>query len=1355
MVVDKNKKNNKNTQWVVLLFVLFLFLVTPTNLLFAEAASTDTSFWGTITGGLSSLGSTLGITPAGTGGATGGTSADPAISKLNKRSEADAKAISKAIKATEDLQKKDADECKARQNGSGASSGNSGTSGPGGSNGSGGTGNRALSPTGNVNPDGTVVNPNQPGNQNDYNDPANPAYGNIDAETRQAAKNAKQGYIDREGNTKVAYQDSDGEAIGIGHKITGNEPSDIKSAIDSGTPLNDEQINRLYETDYAGAQKGAMAAAQNHGVDWDGLSADRKAALTDMTYNLGTGGIDNFNNMWNGVRTGNWQQASYEVTHDLAGGINKYATQTGKRAKDNAQTLLTGTRLADNWLNSGKNLLAGLWEKTKIAFTPQKAQAETMLDFSVLSGLTTDGLTQLLTTMGTEDLVSVTQNLTGNELDNVFTRIASGNGGSASVTVILEKIPGNIRGEALSQMSSGQLGGLFSELSTRQTNDILSNIPKPILGGVLDQMDGDVLSLTLGKITPDSAGRLLQYLPSGTFGNIVNKLPANFVGTLTGGMSSDLLGNLLTNAPSDIAGQLLGEMGGNIAGQVLSGMSGDIAGQLLNGMGGDLAGQLLQGMSGNLAGQLLNGMGGDLAGQLLNGMGGDIAGQLLGGLTGGSMSTLIQSLPTTALSALTGNAAVSGAIQTVMGGATSALQTAVAPALNAVGTALGPVGSTILSPLTSAVAGTVGGVVGGVLGGYVPVVEQSGKLMTATQNTDKTTKEIKDLDIQICTHLKAIQRIQTRAELKTMVQDYDTKVYRSTILANYANDILGEKGMIQTGYTDTKGAAAPLFVVNINQYIGDSRDEARNLAMTAIDSTVNDVTKDELVKTLNQDEENNTFVYQITPTLTKDELDKYKNNYKQTSGASANQTTALLDLPIIGWVTKPLAKIFGGTSYAADVIQPENLLSAEERGAIWLKLLEPKNNRYGSYLIATDAINEMKDTAEQDARDKANWGQGFVDVRKCKEWVGKDPNKACKTWETITPPSIVKDAASAAANSKLDQYINSADEKGSVGAGNEPTAAEAYNFKPTPGSGGAEGPALKPKVEASTEQKASGADKPASTASTISGADTKGPATTGGQTGTTGNTDGATATGTGFDMSKLTQMLNSLLSNNQGSMNQSSADLWALLKPFIDALISLFNNTTANQGTKPGIYFKQSSPSLTEIINGTKENKTTIIWTSPNATDCKAKNNWLSGNTIVKKVGDSLTKSSLIKVDLPLIVATAKLTKTSSGAVTEIGPTKTTNDQKTAETISFALSSNDVIIGDIFTLTIGDKNISYTAKTTSTSEVISGLVAQMMTFSDDNLSQTPNNLLVTPKIDYTITCTNTKGSTDGVISISR
>lgn len=450
--------------------------------------------------------------------------------------------------------------------------------------------------------------------------------------------------------------------------------------------------------------------------------------------------------------------------------------------------------------------------------------------------------------------------------------------------------------------------------------------------------------------------------------------------------------------------------------------------------------------------------------------------------------------------------------------------------------------------------------------------------------------------------------------------------------------MLGKKGLMQTGGKDAQGNPAPLYVTNLTDYQAEAQQEAEDKILIDI-SKSNNLYKDQILRDIMDQE---AYGYPFNTTITAEELNKIAPTERMvTAQGESKQSFTLANIPIIGYLAKPISKLaslFGASpSWAAAPNQTSKQVASQEKWDIFLKLMEPRNNKYGSFIQAISQLEESKSIAEENAINTYIAGQGFLPIRECEEWApkagsgndsGTGENQVCLKWKSQVPAIANKEGYNSALNARRDQYV--ADPKmGSTGPGNGPDVQENATGEPTPGGGGAPGPS---KVE-------SASDAPSVIQSTMSDSDVNipdyqgdnGNGTTPGQPNTNpGDGDNGTTPGEdggGADWTNFSSLLESII-GGQDSPSQSDLN-------FLDWLLNFLG----------GIY-KNIKPLVTFKVKDLDNNQSLLYWASPNATDCKASNDWLSqtaiASTIAKKQGDSLGKKGELTITYPSIATTSE-----------------------------------------------------------------------------------------------------------------
>jgi GH24 family phage-related lysozyme (muramidase) len=134
-----------------------------------------------------------------------------------------------------------------------------------------------------------------------------------------------------EGLALTARPDAKGKwEIGVGHDIPAPAPGEPVP-----TCTREEAYATLDNIDLPAAVAHAQADV---GDAWDSLGPVRQAALTDMAFELGAHGLDEFQKMLDVLERGDWQTAHDEALN------SEWAKQVPGRAERDALMLLTG-----NW----------------------------------------------------------------------------------------------------------------------------------------------------------------------------------------------------------------------------------------------------------------------------------------------------------------------------------------------------------------------------------------------------------------------------------------------------------------------------------------------------------------------------------------------------------------------------------------------------------------------------------------------------------------------------------------------------------------------------------------------------------------------------------------------------------------------------------------------------------------------------------------------------------------------------------------------------------------------------------------------------------------------------------------------
>lgn len=149
-----------------------------------------------------------------------------------------------------------------------------------------------------------------------------------------------------EGVVYHSYRDTGGLPTGgIGHLLT--RPTEINN-YPVKTNISKEQVNQWFNADVPSAIRGAMRVM---GLEtWDKLNDTRRRAVTDLTYNLGEGGLSKFRSFVASMRAENYIKAGSDLRQSL------WFRQVGQRGPRIVHMISTGTDPM-NWCDAAKNIL--------------------------------------------------------------------------------------------------------------------------------------------------------------------------------------------------------------------------------------------------------------------------------------------------------------------------------------------------------------------------------------------------------------------------------------------------------------------------------------------------------------------------------------------------------------------------------------------------------------------------------------------------------------------------------------------------------------------------------------------------------------------------------------------------------------------------------------------------------------------------------------------------------------------------------------------------------------------------------------------------------------------------------------
>jgi len=726
-------------------------------------------------------------------------------------------------------------------------------------------------------------------------------------------------------------------------------------------------------------------------------------------------------------------------------------------------------------------------------------------------------------------------------------------------------------------LNSEQSRVLTGQLSFSNLNSVFNNLDSENLGRLTGFLDQNTLNQIVPNLTSEVMDQMINSLNTGSLNGLINNMSDQALSTLFGNLSTDAIDSVINNLSGGIINDLVGDLSQGAIGNIFNQVSDDLVNGLVDSLGISSLNQVFS----QLGGQTLNSVLGDLSGDVLN--------SVLPNLGQNTLTEVFTQAAPEVLDDVLSQVAPDVA-QQAAALLPDNIVNDLAGKIPGLDEALGDLGVPDLGDIVDDPLGAVTGA-----GLYVPVVEQNGQLMQLTSSIDTTEKQIKDLSIQICTHLKAIRRIQVKFE-NTLLEDSDAMRIRATELDKYRQALFD---LLKKGYTDNEGNenSGPLFVANTREHWTESSIEGTILALDVIKNSDNRY-KEDIVE----------GIYAEWGTTEQNLTDEEYSLLRNNSQSGTSTTVASNKIPFISsLVIKPIKKVMALVTGNSAWAQPQTTATADNNyddwWNAWLKYWQPRNNRNGSYLIAVDKTQAAQQEALEIAQHETLAAQDFLPVRSCAEWTTTEP-KACKKWVTETPGILVKESGAAGLNSRLTQYEN-AKHAEEVSKGNEPNIEEIITLKPSAGGGGAEGrgmntPAQMPQT---SEQRQSDANTNLPTSPQE----------------TTPEPPPGNQEEVNNAWNDIIESLDFTIENG----NDPSGNNW--LQSLIELLIGLVDEQ------KPLVYFKAKDKD---------NNQSLLTWLSPNADSCQANNNWLSqeasaSNYILKRQGESLDKSDSLTVTFP------------------------------------------------------------------------------------------------------------------------
>lgn len=388
-----------------------------------------------------------------------------------------------------------------------------------------------------------------------------------------------------------------------------------------------------------------------------------------------------------------------------------------------------------------------------------------------------------------------------------------------------------------------------------------------------------------------------------------------------------------------------------------------------------------------------------------------------------------------------------------------------------------------------------------------------------------------------------------------------------------------------------------------------------------------------------------------------------------------------------------------------DKLKSDSNLPSNELTKLLIKVFDPSkpNNPHTSYLINNQVLQRAKDRAEELAILESQ-SSGFNPVRECIK-VASD-GKNCLDWRIITPGSIIQENVGNVFDSRLEQ-LEQADEVTDIGEDTPiPTPAQSETFE----------------------------------------------------------TDDATAGGSpGFNGNFAQNIFSGLLARLRGIFNNGGNG---------------GGGGTGEEGEPPVVNLTFTTPTISQI-NGGQANAAFINLSTQGADKCVAASNWYglksSGNKVEVAIaqGAEVGTSGSLKISLPLNFS-LRMERVRGDEVTTFTPATTVNTSLTQQVSNLNFGNSQVAAGDTFKLIVKSINqeqmVSITATSANAAAVVTALQQAVLSLgasTDQGKEFKPLRLtfnsnqsgegFITATIEptYRLTCSNSEGSTNASVTITR
>src|SRR5680860_342996 len=301
-------------------------------------------------------------------------------------------------------------------------------------------------------------------------------------------------------------------------------------------------------------------------------------------------------------------------------------------------------------------------------------------------------------------------------------------------------------------------------------------------------------------------------------------------------------------------------------------------------------------------------------------------------------------------------------------------------------------------------------------GQYVPVNE-TGKLLNLTENTNKLTTNIVsysgksyEMFMKLCLYSHEIKRVEYAMENLTFVQEPNLQRLAASKIEEYKLGLLGPDGMVQTGYLPsgeladqtTEESTQPtgslnkntLYPENLESYLADANDEGYGVFMDNFSNYSTNIFKDEVGSQL-QIDKNTSGISSLDSSISREEYNNFMDPEKNKE------------------------------------------LSSDDWWGTFLSIMDisKSNNPNTSYLNAQKELGRLTNQKVAVAQKEYETNGGFLPIRNC---ISRTlDGKYCRIWKTTTPGQLIQQSIKDAIATKLQQYLDPA--FGKINGINNPT----------------------------------------------------------------------------------------------------------------------------------------------------------------------------------------------------------------------------------------------------------------------------------------------------------------------------